>query len=338
MHDRTKRKSKSTLTAQQVHEFLSKLGKRTFETSKKLIYQENIENRKIHEALHYFGEEGWHDEEYAGFMALTCQAVGGEPTKTIHLGASLTLIRGAMDIHDDIIDEQPIKANKPTLFGKYGPHTSLLIGDLLYFKGLTQLYKTISQLPPKEGQAIANMVKHSLLEVGTAIASETDFRGNFDLPPENLMKILAQKSTFAGTYAKIGAVIGGANETEANALGRFGELFALLTMIRDEFIDIYEPEELQNRTEKECLPLPLLLAFKDKDVRNKILPILKKEKITAQDTEIITKVLAHSREIKYLKKRMQELKETALLNLKVIKDKNSALLLTKLLDPVCEDL
>jgi geranylgeranyl pyrophosphate synthase len=338
MRQSEKHKVKHKRTAQEAYELLCKYGKEASQIAKTLVYQENIENNSVREALHYFMQEVWHDEEYPGFIALACRTVGGEPSKTSQLGASIVLIRGAMDIHDDIIDEQITKSGKPTLFGKYGRDLSIIVGDILFYKGLTHLYETISQLPKKEGQTIANMVKNAIFEVGTGVASEIDFRKNLNLPPENLMKIITKKSGCAEVCARVGAIVGGGNETEVDALGRFGRLFAVLTMMRDEFIDIYEPEELQNRKEKECLPLPILFAFKDKNVKKRILPILEKRELSDEDSETIIEIISQSKEVKSIKNQIGKLKRTALLCLELIKDKKSTPLLTSLLDPICEDL
>jgi geranylgeranyl diphosphate synthase type II len=333
-----KRALKAKLTAQQVHELLCRYGKKAFEVAQKIILEESIENSNVREALHYFLHEVWHDLEYPGFMTLACKAVKGEPEKTLQLGASLVLLRGAMDIHDDIIDKQPMKANKPTLFGKYGQDLSILAGDLLFYKGLMHLNEAISQLQEEERQTIANMVKKALFEVGTGVASEIDLRGNFNLLPEECMKIIIQKSACAEVHARIGAIVGGGNKTEVDALGKFGRLFGVLTMIRDEFIDIYEPDELQNRKERECLPLPLLFAFQDKEVKNRILSILKKGRLAKKDSHRIIDIVSRSEGVNSLKRQIEELRKTAISSLKSIQDKESTRLLASLLDPIYEDI
>jgi geranylgeranyl pyrophosphate synthase len=338
MPQREKQKTKHRLTAQEAYELLCKYGKEASAIAKQLIYQESIANNSVRQALHYLMREVCCDEEYPGFMALACKAVGGEPSKTSQLGASLILIRGAMDVHDDIIDQQVIKANTPTLFGKYGRDMSIIVGDLMFYKGLTHLYETVLNLSREEARSIVGLVKDAMFEVGTGVAGEIDFRGNLNLSPENLMKIITQKSACADACARIGAIFGGGNETEVIALGRFGRFFAMLTMIRDEFIDIYEPEELQNRKEKECLPLPLLFAFQDENIKKQILPILKKSKLSEDDSQAVINILSQSAGAKRLKKQMGKLKKTALSSLRIIRNEESIQLLASLLDPVCEEL
>jgi geranylgeranyl pyrophosphate synthase len=317
---------------------LSKRGKRAFEKAQKIILESKVENHSVREALCYFVRDVWHDLEYPGFMALACMAVGGKPEKTVQLGASLTLLKAAMDIHDDIIDGQIVKASKPTLFGKYGQDLSIIAGDVLFYEGLMQLNKAILQLPEKERQTIADLVKKALFEVGTGVASEVNHRGDFNLLKEDLMKIITQKSACADMHARLGGIIGGGSKEEVDALGRFGRLFGVLTNIRDEFIDIYESEELQNRKDKECLPLPLLFAFQENNIKSKIVPILRKKRLSDEDSQRILNIISQSQGIKDLKNHMDKLKEKTLTSLKIIRDRKYALLLSSLLDPIYEDI
>jgi geranylgeranyl pyrophosphate synthase len=329
---------KALLTAQQVHRLLCRYGKPAFKVAQKIILEEDIENRNVREALDYFVQEVWLDVEYPGLMALACKAVKGKPDKTLRLGASLVLLRGAMDVHDDVIDKQGTKAGKPTLYGKYGQDMAILAGDVLFYEGLMHLNEAILHFRVEERQEIADMVKEALFEVGTGVASEVNLRGNFNLVPEDLMKIVTQKSGCSEMHARIGAIVGGGSKAEEDALGIFGRLLCVLTMIRDEFIDIYEPEELQNRKEKECLPLPLLFAFRDMNVKNEVLSILKKRKLSDSDSRKIVNIISRSEGIKELKKYMDELKKTALSSLKILKERKAAQLLSHLLDPIYEDI
>jgi geranylgeranyl pyrophosphate synthase len=321
-----------------VHRLLCRYGKPAFKVAQKIILEEDIENRNVREALDYFVQEVWLDMEYPGLMALACKAVKGKPDKTLRLGASLVLLRGAMDVHDDVIDKQETKAGKPTLYGKYGQDMAILAGDVLFYEGLMHLNEAILHFRGEKRQEIADMVKEALFEVGTGVASEVDFRGNFNLVPEDLMRIVTQKSACLEMHARIGAIVGGGSKAEEDALGIFGRLFGVLTMIRDEFIDIYEPDELQNRKERECLPLPLLFAFQDRAIKNRVLAILEKERLSESDSQRILGIISRNEGVNNLKKHMEELRKRAVASLTLVKDKESVQLLGSLLDPIYEDI
>lgn len=53
-------------------------------------------------------------------MTLSCEAAGGKKETPIGIGAALTLLVEAANIHDDIIDQTLVKHERKTTFGKYG--------------------------------------------------------------------------------------------------------------------------------------------------------------------------------------------------------------------------
>lgn len=326
------------LTVQHAHELLSKYGQGALERARKIILEEKIENRDVRDALCFFMQQTWTDLEYPGLMAMACEAVGGKKESTLWIGASLILLRGAMDVHDDIIDKQATKTGKSTLYGKWGQDLAIIAGDVLFYEGLTHLNEAVLDFPKGQGRRITKMVKDALFEVGTGVAREVELRGNFDLSPRDLMKIITQKSACAEMHARIGAIVGRSGRAQENAIGTFGRLLAVLTMIRDELIDIYEPEELLNRKEKECLPLPLLYAMQEASVKSKVLPILEKRTLSDNDSEKLANIVLQSEGFKQLRKFMDEMKQKALTNLKTIKQNEAIFVMASLLDPIYEDM
>jgi hypothetical protein len=82
---------------------------------------------------------------------------------------------------------------------------------------------------------------------------------------------------------------------------------------------MFEPEELKNRFKNECLPLPILYAFQDPKIKEKIVFILKKNRICNADAYRLVKIVIETREFQILKKKIRfminkELDEIRLLN------------------------
>jgi hypothetical protein len=75
--------------------------------------------------------------------------------------------------------------------------------------------------------------------------------------------------------------------------------------IRDEFVDMFELDELQNRFRNECLPLPVLFALQDPDLKKEILGTLAKEDLTESELEKIVELVAGSSELGELKKEIK---------------------------------
>jgi len=297
-------KKKSQKLIEKVKLLLKKKGQKSFEIAKNTIFQEEIIYKPINEALRYFMEEIWYDVHHPALLSLTCEAVDGSPNITTQIGAAMVLLAGAVDIHDDIIDKSEIKGSKTTLIGKFGDDIALLVGDALLFRGLGLLYEACERLPKKQRETVLNLIKQAFFEIGSAEAKEISFKGKYDLSPEEYYKIIEMKAAVSEANARIGAILGGGTPREIDILGCYGKTMGILMTIRDEFIDLFEPDELKNRVANECLPLPMLYAFKNEKAKSKIVSLLEKN-LTENDAYKIAEIVMETEEVKELKREMK---------------------------------
>jgi geranylgeranyl pyrophosphate synthase len=304
---------------EQVAELLKKRGQKALQLAKESILQENIEFEPLQEALRYFMEEIWEDVLHPALLSLACEAVGGNPESTTHVGAALVLLAGGADVHDDIIDQSTIKDSKQTVFGKFGTDITLLVGDALLFKGLYMLHDACETLPKNQKHSILELAKHAFFEIGTAEAKEAIVKKKLDLSAEEYLNIIEMKVRVAEATVEMGAVLGNGTSGPIKAMGKYGKTLGMLMTIRDEFIDIFEPEELRNRVEKECLPLPILFTFKDSEKKKEITQLLREGNITEKTVDQILELVMEAKEILELKEEMLSLIGEGIQQLSLIK-------------------
>jgi geranylgeranyl diphosphate synthase type I len=289
----------------QVRAFLWERGRESLELAKKTILQERTQFQPLQEALQYF-IVNWEDVLHPALMALACEAVGGKPEKTTRVAAALVLLAGGADVHDDVIDQSTIKDSKPTVFGKYGKDLAILVGDALLFKGLYLLHESCEAFPENRKHAILELMRWAFFGISSAEAKEASLRGKTDPSiAAEYLNMIRLKAAVGEATTKIGAIVGGGSEEQIEMLGNYGKTLAVLYAIRDEFIDTYELDELRNRIENECLPLPILFALKDSKKASGILRLLKKDTIAKEDGELLLDLVMDSKEVEKLKKEME---------------------------------
>src|SRR3990170_5829696 len=83
--------------------------------------------------------KNWRDPLTPSLIALSCEAVGGRPDDTYEAALAMSLMTLSSNIWDDIIDKTMSKVFKPTLLGKFGEGTALMIGGLASAKDLSIL-------------------------------------------------------------------------------------------------------------------------------------------------------------------------------------------------------
>jgi len=319
---------------EQVKAILKERGQKAIELAKVTMLQEPIEFKPLREAMHYFMEEVWYDASHPTLLSLACEAVGGNPDSTTRVGAAVVLLAGGADVHDDIIDQSISKDSTETVFGKFGENTTILIGDALLFRGLLMLHEACESLQKEQKQEILRLVKDAFFEIGNAEAREASLRGKLELSPDEYLNIIKMKISVAEASARMGAVLGKGTTEEIEGLGHYGKTLGLLMTLRDEFIDVFEVNELSNRFKNECLPLPVLYAFQDPCIKKEVVQLLERE-ITKVEMDRILDLVINAPEVRKLGKKMHLLVKETIQNLQVERKRD---VLVLLLESTLQDL
>jgi len=310
-------------TMKQVQKLLEERGSKALEMARKTVLEEKIECKEIKEALRYFMTEYWNDLARPTLLSLVCEAVGGDPKLTNSVAVPMTLISGAMDIHDDIIDESKVKRKRSTVFGKFGRNITLLTGDALMFKGLILLSQLLENIPNDKRKAILETIEEMFFQLGDAEALELQFRRRLDVRPEEYLRVVRKKAADVKAHALIGAILGDGTKREIGTFGEYGRFLGMLIILRDDLRDSMDLLEMQHRLENEHLPLPVLYAAEE----NRILigSVIQKNTIVDEDAKTIIEIAKKSGGLVKLRKIMKELAENSSASLDAIKGDKGAL-------------
>jgi len=296
--------------ARDVRHLFLKRGGGALEAAEKSVLNEDIECKEVREALAFF-MAGWRDFTRPALVSLSCEAVGGEPNLTVSVGKSLILISGGIDIHDDIIDETEVKGPRQTVMGRFGRDVALLTGNALLIKGLISLYATISELRPADAAYLIGIFKGLLSEMSDGEAIELRFRGRVDVNPKEYIAVVRRKAADVEAYTRLGAFLGGGSKAEVEALGKYGRILGMVAILRDDLADMLDLGEIQRRTAKESLPLPLLYALRNPEVGSKIKATLRKGITDKSDIEALFDLTVKGRGLIHLNKLFKKLAKDA---------------------------
>jgi len=290
---------------------LQKRSKRALELAKKWILAEKVEHKELHDALEHY-VSNWNDFTHPGLFSLACEAVGGDPDNVVQVQASMTMMAAAFDIHDDIIDKSKAKHGIPTVFGKFGKDIALLLGNAFMIEGFTLFCKSLDNFQ-KEKAKVYETLKMSLFELGNAHALELDLKEQVDVTPEKCMQIVKMKAASVEADMRIGAIVGGGTNSQIEALTMYARALGVLATLREEFIDVFEIEELNQRISNEYLPVPVIYAMQDKNSKSKIEKLLlAKGKIAKKDIDKLVYVVLKAENVKKLKEEIKGITEKAM--------------------------
>ncbi len=240
-------------------------------------------------------------------MTLSCEAVGGKKETPIGIGAALTLLVEAANIHDDIIDQTITKHHRKTTFGKYGKNVTLLAGDFLLFHAAQELFKESTRLPPQQKNSVLDLTFNSLSKICDSAAKESKMQKRFDVLPREYLEIVRLRAAVPETHCMIGGILGGGSESMVAGLGVYGKNYGIVGTVIDEFMDLFDYVKFSDRLRNEVITLPVLCALQDTKFRPDILPLLEKFEVNQTEHANIVRAVLTSDKVKKLQREISVL-------------------------------
>ncbi len=207
-----------------------------------------------------FIAKNWRDLRTPAMMSLSCEAVGGRPKETHETALAMSLVNLSFHIWDDIIDKAPLKLFKPTLYGKFGEATTLIIGGLSAAKAFTILNQM--NMEKTKHKTITNLFWKLCTKMAQAETINLKTRDQRKLTSrEKLQKIKTEATADLETCLKIGAIIGNGSENEIKHLGKYGYFLGIILELWKEFhVAVNLTSELAEKIRTNSLPYALLWA------------------------------------------------------------------------------
>lgn len=281
--------------AEEVRKLFEERGAKVLAEAAARVLREKIECVEAKEALSHFVAH-WRDVVRPSLVSLACEAVGGDPSIAAPIGRSLTLLSGATDIHDDIIDKTMKKEDRKTVPGRFGGDIALLAGDALICEGFIELFEGLARLDIslEKKLAIVHTIRRLYSEMLDGEALELRFRARTDVKPDEYLYVVRKKAADLEASTRIGAMLGNGYKKQIDDLGEYGRLLGMIALLRDDLEDLLDFNMLNLRIKNESLPLPILYALEDKEKRDEVLAILKREKVKEEEAKKLSTLISEA--------------------------------------------
>lgn len=139
-------------------------------------------------------------------------------------------------VHDDIMDRAPVRRNFPTVHTKWNLNQAVLSGDVMAFIANECFLQTAAGYLAK----VFREYNKAAVEVCVGQQLDIDFEKTSIISQDEYLRMIELKTAvLIAASAKIGAIIGGATEKDADLLYEFGRNLGLAFQIQDDLLDIY---------------------------------------------------------------------------------------------------
>jgi geranylgeranyl diphosphate synthase type II len=138
-------------------------------------------------------------------------------------------------IHDDIMDKAPLRRGKPTVHEKYGLTNGILSGDVMNIYAYDQFARIAQPLAP-----VLHLFNTTAIEVCEGQQLDMDFETREDVHIDEYIRMITLKtSVLLACSLKIGALLGGATDGNANKLYAFGKNIGIAFQLQDDYLDAF---------------------------------------------------------------------------------------------------
>ncbi len=143
-------------------------------------------------------------------------------------------------VHDDIMDDAPLRRGKATVHEKWDLNTGILSGDAM----LINAYQLFENYEGPVFKELAQLFTKTAIQVCEGQQYDVDFENREDVEIKDYLKMIEYKTAvLVGASMQMGAIVGGASQDSKKAFYDYGCLLGIAFQLQDDYLDAFgDPE------------------------------------------------------------------------------------------------
>lgn len=167
---------------------------------------------------------------------MTADIFNGDYKKALNAALSIEVFHNFSLVHDDIMDDAPLRRGQTTVHEKWDINTGILSGDAM----LIMAYQLFENYNVNTFQALARVFSKTALEVCEGQQYDVDFETRHDVTiPEYLKMIEYKTAVLVAAAMKMGAIVAGASINDQNNIYEFGKNLGIAFQLQDDYLDAF---------------------------------------------------------------------------------------------------
>ena len=205
---------------------------------KKLLNNKMPEN--LYNPIDYILQQGG-KRLRPNLVRMSAKMFGADDKAVGNVAAAFEMLHNFTLIHDDIMDEAPIRRGKPTVYKKWNGNVAILAGDALATLAVQEMLKT-----PARAEIVLQLVSllgQTSIEVCEGQQLDLDFETRDDVSIDDYIEMIRLKTAvmLAGCL-KAGALLAATSDEDAAHIYNCGIFLGLAFQLRDDLLDVYADE------------------------------------------------------------------------------------------------
>ena len=139
-------------------------------------------------------------------------------------------------LHDDIMDNAPLRRGQKTVHEKWNNNVAILSGDTM----LVQAYQFIAQVDDTIVKQVLAVFNEAAIQVCEGQQCDMDFETQSDVSIPDYLKMIEYKTAvLLGAALQIGGITAGASKEDQNHLYAFGRDLGIAFQLKDDLLDAF---------------------------------------------------------------------------------------------------
>ncbi|MFI5776358.1 polyprenyl synthetase family protein [Nocardia sp. NPDC051570] len=190
-------------------------------------------------------------------------ALGGAEARAVHAATAIELVHNFSLIHDDIMDADPIRRGRPTIWNVWSIADAILLGDALHALAARVL---VAGLPGTVGTEAVSRMEAAVAEMCRGQCEDCSFENRRRVDVEEYTRMAMGKTgALMGCACALGALCAGAEGAAISAMDEFGRQLGLAFQFMDDLMGIWGDSRLTGKPANDLarrkLSLPVVIAL-----------------------------------------------------------------------------
>lgn len=169
-------------------------------------------------------------------MLLSYNLYKDNPQEILSSACALETYHNYTLLHDDLMDEAPLRRGQQTVHMKWNANQAILSGDSM----LVLAYERLAKCDTKHLEAVLSLFTETALQIGEGQQYDMEFEMRNDVAVEEYIEMIRLKtSVLLACATKMGAILADATQEDTENLYKFGEQIGLAFQLQDDYLDVY---------------------------------------------------------------------------------------------------
>lgn len=164
------------------------------------------------------------------------------PAAIAKYAAAIEIFHNFTLMHDDIMDQAPLRRGYPTVHMKWNTNTAILAGDVM----LVKVYQVFSSLDPDMFKQVIVPFNHCAAQVCEGQQWDMEFENTINVSEEQYIEMIRLKTAvLLGFSLELGAILAGADALSRRLLREFGTNIGIGFQLKDDLLDAFgDPQKV----------------------------------------------------------------------------------------------